>query len=75
MRLLLVEDHPALAEALADGLTRGGFAVDRAADAVAARQHVAATRYDVVVLDIGLPGTDGLSLLREWRRASGPPVL
>lgn len=54
---------------------RGGFAVDRAADAVAARQFVAATAYDLVVLDIGLPGTSGLSLLREWRRGSGPPVL
>jgi two-component system OmpR family response regulator len=75
MRLLLVEDHPTLAEALAEALERSGFAVDHAADAAGARRFFGATDYDLVVLDIGLPDGSGLSLLAEWRRKPGPPVL
>lgn len=75
MRLLLVEDHLPLAEVLVDGLLRGGFTVDHAAGAVAARRHRAAAAYDLVLLDIGLPDGSGLDLLAEWRREPGPPVV
>lgn len=75
MRLLLVEDHTPLAEALAAGLQRGGFAVDSALTAARARAFMASVEFDVVVLDIGLPDGSGLELLREWRARPGPPVL
>lgn len=75
MRILLVEDHLPLAEALAAGLNRGGFAVDCAHAAAVARRFFAATPYDLVILDIGLPDGSGLDLLTEWRRSPGPPVL
>lgn len=75
MRLLLVEDHPPLAEALTAGLARGGFAVDCAGSAAEARRWAAGAAYDLVVLDIGLPDGSGLALLAEWRRGDGPPVL
>lgn len=75
MRLLLVEDHTPLAAALAAGLERGGFAVDRAHSAAEARRFFSATGYDLVVLDIGLPDDSGLTLLSEWRRVASPPML
>ncbi|TVQ53325.1 MAG: DNA-binding response regulator [Rhodobacteraceae bacterium] len=68
MRLLLVEDHAPLAEALADGLRRAGFAVDHAADAAEARALAALGGHDLALLDLGLPDGDGLTLLAEWRR-------
>jgi two-component system OmpR family response regulator len=75
MRLLLVEDHPALAEAIADALRRGGFAVDHAADAEAARALAALGGHDLVVLDLNLPDGDGLALLRGWRAERATPVI
>lgn len=74
MRLLLVEDHPPLAEALRDGLARAGFAVDHAASAAAARDLARLGGHDLVVLDLGLPDGDGLDLLRQWA-GRGPPVI
>jgi two-component system OmpR family response regulator len=70
LRLLLVEDHAPLAEALSDGLRRAGFAVDHAADAAAARELAALGGHDLALLDLGLPDGDGLTLLAEsrWRR-------
>jgi DNA-binding response OmpR family regulator len=65
MRVLLVEDHAELAETVATGLRREGFAVDVAADGRDALAHVALTDYDVVVLDRDLPGVHGDEVCRE----------
>src|SRR5947208_1192931 len=70
MRVLVVEDEPALADALARGLERDGFAVDVAADGIDGLHQARETSYDAIVLDIMLPGLDGLSILRELRGAS-----
>jgi DNA-binding response OmpR family regulator len=64
MRVLIVEDHPRLANALADGLRAEGLAVDLAFDGDEALTHVRVNRYDVVVLDRDLPGTHGDDVCR-----------
>jgi DNA-binding response OmpR family regulator len=65
MRVLLVEDHAELAETVAIGLRREGFAVDVAVDGRDALSHVALTDYDVVVLDRDLPGVHGDEVCRR----------
>jgi len=76
MRLLVIEDDRALLAALGDGLTARGFAVDRAPSAETALDLLHVNPYDLVVLDVGLPGMDGLSLLRALRgRENAVPVL
>lgn len=67
MRLLLVEDDAVLVAGLAPALGRAGYAVDVAADGLQAGRAARATDYDVVLLDLGLPGRNGLALLRDWR--------
>jgi DNA-binding response OmpR family regulator len=64
MRVLVVEDHHRLAEAIADGLRREGIAVDLAFDGAEALTHVTITDYDVVVLDRDLPGIHGDQVCR-----------
>lgn len=64
MRVLVVEDHPRLATALAEGLRREGMAVDLAFDGTEALSHVGINRYDVVVLDRDLPGVHGDQVCR-----------
>jgi DNA-binding response OmpR family regulator len=59
MRVLVVEDHRRLAEAVADGLRDEGMAVDVAFDGQSALDHVSLARYDVIVLDRDLPGVHG----------------
>jgi DNA-binding response OmpR family regulator len=68
MRVLLVEDHKPLARALRQALEEEGFAVDVAADGPDADFKARSAPYDVIVLDLMLPGEDGLSLLKRWRR-------
>jgi two-component system OmpR family response regulator len=76
VRVLVVEDEPRLARELADTLGAAGYVVDRAADGARADMLVHTERYDAVLLDLGLPGRDGLSLLRAWREAGlAMPVL
>jgi two-component system, OmpR family, response regulator len=76
MRLLVIEDDRALVAALCDGLAARGFAVDRASSAESAGDLLRLHPYDLIVLDIGLPGADGLSLLRTLRsQESSVPVL
>jgi two-component system, OmpR family, response regulator len=76
MRLLLVEDEPRLAENLAQALGASGYAVDIAGDGERADYLAATERYDAVVLDLGLPKVDGLTLLGRWRKAGlNVPVL
>lgn len=67
--MLVAEDERALAEQLDTALGRAGYAVDRAADGPSADLLVRTERYDAILLDLGLPGVDGLTLLRTWRDA------
>lgn len=67
MRLLCVEDDPQLARQLAEALADAGFVVDTAHDGERADYLATTETYDAVVLDLGLPRRDGLSLLRRWR--------
>jgi DNA-binding response OmpR family regulator len=67
VRILVVEDSDLVADAIVRGLAMAGFAVDRAANAESAAVALAAEHFDLALLDIGLPGADGLSLLRRLR--------
>ena len=73
MRILIVDDEPALSEHLARTLGDAGYAVDVAGDGEQADFAVRTESYDAVLLDLGLPRIDGLTLLRGWR-ASGMRV-
>lgn len=76
MRLLLVEDHVPLADELVAGLGRQGYAVDWLADGRDAVYQGASEPYDLIILDLGLPGKPGLEVLREWRNSGlSTPVL
>lgn len=66
---MVVEDDAALREQLRLALTEAGYAVDAVADGVEAAHLGATEALDAVVLDLGLPGRDGLGILREWRAA------
>src|SRR5690606_15594077 len=72
MRLLVVEDEEDLAEALRVGLTRAGYAVDIAADAAQAYERVTVNAYDLMLLDVNLPDTDGFTLCGQIRRGEVP---
>lgn len=67
MRILIVEDETALARQLSGALDEAGYAVDTAADGERADFLVDTERYDAIVLDLGLPKIDGLTLLKRWR--------
>ena len=62
MRLLLVEDHVPLADELMAGLTRLGYAVDWLADGRDALHQGQSEPYDLIILDLGLPGLPGIDL-------------
>lgn len=74
-RVLVVDDDPALRQLLSDYLTEVGFAVDLAADGEQMRRALARGVPDVIVMDLMLPGVDGLTLTREIRSASNVPIL
>lgn len=67
MRVLAVEDDPRIARDLAAALTAAGFRVESAADGETAWFLGDTEDYDLVVLDLGLPGMDGLAVLKRWR--------
>lgn len=76
MRLLLVEDDEMIGRAVRQGLQGAGFTVDWVRDGRAAELAVANGVYDLIVLDLGLPGKDGMTFLRELRQQRNPiPVL
>lgn len=76
IRILLIEDDADLASRLDRGLTRAGFAVDRAADGELGWYMGDTQKFDAVVLDVGLPRLSGLDVLKRWRAAARDvPVL
>lgn len=76
MRILLIEDDTMVGQAIEEGLRRAGFAVDWITDGVGGDASLAHHDYDLAVLDLGLPGRDGLEVLRRLRqRGQNVPVL
>ena len=76
MRVLVVEDESSLAKQLVAALRQTGYAVDHAGDGERADLLAHDERFDAVILDLGLPKVDGLTLLRRWREAGqAMPVL
>jgi len=75
MRVLLIEDHPPLAEAIGDALRRGGFTVDHASRAADAGEMAALAEYGLVILDLNLPDGDGMQLLPALRDGGRVPVI
>jgi DNA-binding response OmpR family regulator len=67
MRILVVDDEPDLADAVARGLRREGYAVDVAHDGETAIEKASVTPYDLVCLDLTMPGMDGLEVCRRLR--------
>jgi len=74
-QLLLVDDEAALREPLADYLSRQGFSVSQAASAAQARSHLRSNSPDLVLLDIMMPGEDGLSLCRHLSESRSIPTI
>lgn len=75
MKLLIVEDESKTAHYLRTGLGEQGWAVDLAADGVTGLHLAREFDYDVIVLDVMLPGMDGFNVLRELRRSKQTPVI
>jgi two-component system, OmpR family, response regulator QseB len=76
MRVLLVEDDPMIAQGLQTALRQDGYAVDWMRDGGSGAAALRAGHFDLVLLDLGLPGRDGLDVLRELRaRGDATPVL
>ena len=69
MRLLVVEDDPMIGRAIRQGLVAAGYAVDWAEDGRIAELALANGVYDLVVLDLGLPARDGMTVLEQLRRS------
>lgn len=76
MRILLVEDDKILSDTLAKALRQSGYALDAVTDGSAADTALAQDGFDLVILDLGLPGLDGTQVLKRLRaRKSNIPVL
>jgi two-component system OmpR family response regulator/two-component system response regulator QseB len=74
--LLLVEDDPMIGESIGDGLRSDSYAVDWVRDGAAVELATAGVAYDLLLLDLGLPGKQGMDVLRSLRaRGSDTPVL
>jgi DNA-binding response OmpR family regulator len=76
MRVLVAEDDDRIAETLVTSLTKAGFSVDHESDGESAWYRGDSESFDAVVLDLGLPQMDGLTILKRWRSAGRTvPVL
>ena len=73
--LLVVDDNPDIRESLTQYLEKNGFAVDQAADAAQARQQLEEKSYQLIILDIMMPGEDGLSLCRFIHESIKTPII
>lgn len=69
MRIVLVEDNDELAEAIIDRFRGEGHVIDREADGAQAAELLRYTRFDLILLDVNLPGLDGFEILRRLRQA------
>ena len=74
-RVLVVDDEPKITQVVADYLRTAGFSVTTAADGSTGVNAARAQPPDLVVLDLGLPGMDGLDVARELRRQSAMPII
>lgn len=76
MRVLLIEDDPLIGDGLQVGLSKLGFSVDWFKDGLDGKEALLQAPYDAAILDLGLPGLDGLSVLKDWRvMGRSEPVL
>lgn len=75
LRVLIVDDEEPLRASLAYALTREGYSVTTAADGPAALEQARASEPDIVILDLMLPGLDGMEVCRRLRRSSDVPVV
>lgn len=71
MRLLLIEDDPMIGESLEEGLRKEKYQVDWVRDGIAAEVAIAKNSYHLILLDLGLPGKQGLEVLDHYRKAKG----
>jgi two-component system copper resistance phosphate regulon response regulator CusR len=75
MRLLVIEDEPKLADYLHKGLSENGYVVDIARDGIEGRHLATEGEYDLLLLDLMLPGIDGFGVLKSVRTRGNMPVL
>ncbi|WP_322039032.1 heavy metal response regulator transcription factor IrlR [Burkholderia diffusa] len=75
MRILIVEDEPKTGAYLRKGLTEAGYVVDWVEDGITGQHQAETEEYDLLVLDVMLPGQDGWTLLQNLRRGKSTPVL
>ena len=76
MRVLLIEDDSLIGDGLKTGLEKLGFSVDWFENGIDGKAALFQMPYDAVVLDLGLPGIDGMSILKDWRgQGRNEPVL
>jgi two-component system copper resistance phosphate regulon response regulator CusR len=75
MRVLLVEDEPETAKLLANGLSEASYAVDVAVNGMDGRRFIESGEYDLIILDVMLPGLNGWQLLQQIRKLGETPVL
>lgn len=75
MKILVIEDEKKLAEYLRRALTGNNYVVDVARDGVSGLHYAQETKYDLILLDVMLPGMDGFSVLHELRKHDRVPVL
>ncbi|AKM42623.1 transcriptional regulator [Burkholderia contaminans] len=75
MRILIVEDEPKTGAYLRKGLTEAGYVVDWVDDGITGQHQAETEEYDLLVLDVMLPGQDGWTLLQNLRRSKSTPVL
>ena len=74
-RILMVDDDPGIRDVVSDFLTRHGYAVETAADASEMEQALDRGAVDLIVLDVMLPGEDGLAICRRLTATGGPPII
>jgi DNA-binding response OmpR family regulator len=76
VKILVVEDHPRLGPVLRQSLAENSYTTELVTSCEAAKDALAESAFDVIVLDLGLPDGDGLGLLREWRESGfNEPVI
>jgi two-component system copper resistance phosphate regulon response regulator CusR len=75
MRVLLVEDEPELAKRLANGLREASFTVDVAVNGMDGRRFIEDGAYELIILDVMLPGLNGWQLQQQIRKLGETPVL